>query len=186
MYSGEMGTFAKMDTQNTNTGSIYKDLKNPLYSAPVHKEYDIPADKAPDTPPLALYSTLEEHEAPPTHDYDYATNETTPPKDPTGPSVTYDYADTPKPPELLPVYDSTDDPTTKLPLHTYGHPHAPKTNIPPIHEYDYAGTGQPVYATLEDPPVINEHDEMMPIDVRPSDASKAVDPTEHYDFGPGF
>ena len=159
--------------------------ENPLYNGPVDREYDTPANNAPDTPPQAMYSKPGEPGAPPTHDYDYVTNETTPPKAPTGPSVTYDYADTPKPPELLPVYDSTDDPTTELPLHTYSHPHAPN-NIPPIHEYDYAGTGQPVYATPGGPPVVNEHDKVMPTDVGPSDSSKAFDPTEHYDFGPGF
>ena len=185
MYAGEVGTFAKMDTQNTNTGSsVHHDFKNPLYDTPVDKEYDTLNDTAPGakTLPQALYSTLEEQGAPPTHEYDYATNETTPPKAPTKPSAPYDYADGPKPP-ALPVYDSADDPTTKLPSHTYSHPHASKTDVPPIHEYDYAGTGQPVYATPGDPPVVNEHYEMMPTD---GDASKGLDPTEHYEFGPDF
>ena len=180
MYAGAVGTFAKTDTQNTNTGSSSQhDFKNPLYDIKGDSEYATPDVK---TSPQAFYSTLEEQGVPPTHEYDYTTNETALPKAPTEPTVAYNYADNPKPQALLDtVYDSADDPATKLPSHTYSHPHAPKSDAPPIHEYDYAAPGQPVYANPGDPSVVNEHYEVMPSDVGPSGA---LDPTDHYEFGP--
>ena len=99
----------------------------------------------------------------PKHTYDYADNAAA--MSSQGPKHTYDYAD-PSTAQL--TYNYADNQAV----------HVVTNGNAPVHEYDYAATGQPSYANREPsvlPPGAGEHYEMMP--------ESKVDPMDHYDLG---